>query len=269
MAVKQVDEPVRAARRKAPPEAQPNRQASIRTQRIPELMAADVRRRILRGELKQGDSLPTETDLMAQYKVSRPTLREALRLLESENLIMVRRGGIGGALIQKPDLDMAARQFGFVLQDQGATMSDVHRARTIIEPPALAALAMRVTPTQLAELRVRTAALNDVIGDAELFSRAAEAIREEIVAMTGATTVRLLMRLLREVVQKHTTAVGGIPSERWAKLQKLSLRSHERLLDLIGEGNAEAAEEFWREHLDQVEHHLGRSAGTRIIDLVD
>src|ERR1700722_16313135 len=71
-----------------------SRSSVVRTQRIPQLMANDIRRRILRGELKAGEALPAEAELMAQYGISRPTLREALRILESEQLIVVRRGGI-------------------------------------------------------------------------------------------------------------------------------------------------------------------------------
>ena len=148
-------------------------------------------------------------------------------------------------------------------------MGDVHRARTIIEPPALASLALSVTPAQMAELEAKLEATNALIGNPSAYSEAIEIIRERIVEMTGAVTLVLVMRLLREVVQKHTTAVGGVPPDRWAKLQKLSQRSHLRLLKLISAGNAEAAEGFWREHLAEVQHHLGRAANIRVIDLTD
>jgi DNA-binding FadR family transcriptional regulator len=246
-----------------------SRSSLVRTQRIPQMMANDVRRRILRGELAVGQAIPAEAELMAQYGISRPTLREALRILESEQLIVIRRGGIGGAIVQRPDLDVAARQFGSVLQDRGATMGDVHRARTIIEPPALASLALSVTPAQLAELEAKLEETNALIGNPTAYSEAVEIIRERIVEMTGAVTLALVMRLLREVIQKHTAAVGGMPSERWAKLQKLSQRSHLRLLKLIGAGDPEPAEEFWRKHLAEVQYHLGRAANVRVIDLTE
>jgi DNA-binding FadR family transcriptional regulator len=246
-----------------------SRSSVVRTQRIPQLMANDIRRRILRGELKVGEALPAEAELMAQYGISRPTLREALRILESEQLIVVRRGGIGGAVVQRPDLDVAARQFGSVLQDRGATMSDVHRARAIIEPPALAALAVTVTPAMIAELKTKLEETNALIGNPTAYSEGVEMIRERIVEMTGAVTLALVMRLLREVIAKHTAAVGGVPPDRWAKLQKLSQRSHLQLLKLIGEGNPDAAERFWREHLAEVQHHLGRAANVRVIDLTE
>jgi|KBSSwiStaDraftv2_1062776.scaffolds.fasta_scaffold33380_3 DNA-binding FadR family transcriptional regulator len=244
-----------------------DRSGAIRTQRIPDQVAADIRKRILKGEI--GAALPAEAELIAQYGVARPTLREALRILEAEQFITVRRGGLGGALVRRPDLDVAARQFGYVLQDRGVTMADVHRARALIEPPALAALAASVTPAQVEELRALLSEAQRYIGEPLAYSGATEAVRERMVEMTGAATVALLMRMLRELVQRHTAATGDMSAERWAKLQKLSLRSHERLVELIAAGDGPAAEAFWREHLREVEQHLGRTASQRVIDALE
>jgi DNA-binding FadR family transcriptional regulator len=251
------------------PGASASRAGLIRAQRIPEQVAADIRKRILRGEIGEHDALPAENELMVQYGVSRPTLREALRILEAERFIVVRRGGIGGALVQRPDLDVAARQFGFVLQDRGVTMADVHRARALIEPPALSALAETITPGQRAELDAMLQRAQAFIGDPDRYAHAIETVRERMVEMTGAATVALLMRMLREVVERHTAASGGIAPERWSKLQKLSLRAHQRLVELVGAGERAAAEEFWRQHLAEVQHHLGPVAATRIIDVLE
>jgi len=62
------------------------------------MIASYLRSRIVRGELAEGDSLPSEVELMHQFDVSRPTLREAFRILETESLIVIRRGSRGPAL---------------------------------------------------------------------------------------------------------------------------------------------------------------------------
>ena len=93
--------------------------------------------------------------------------------------------------------------------------------------------------------------------------------REAIVVMTGRLTVAFVMQMLRDLVQRHTTAVGGHPPDRWAKLQRLSLRLHARLLDLIEAGDGKAAEDHWRNHLAEVERLIGRSTSTKIIDLFE
>ena len=66
--------------------------APVKVPKTAELVAAQLRRQIVRGDLREGDALPPEATLMEQFAVSRPTLREAFRVLESEALISVRRG---------------------------------------------------------------------------------------------------------------------------------------------------------------------------------
>src|SRR4051794_13190056 len=84
----------------------------VRVPKMAELVAGHLRRQIVRGELAEGAALPTEAALMQQFQVSRPTLREAFRVLESESLITVRRGARGGARVQLPNADVAARYAG-------------------------------------------------------------------------------------------------------------------------------------------------------------
>ena len=72
----------------------------VRVPKMAELVAARLRRMIVRGELVEGDALPSETALMEEFAVSRPTLREAFRVLESESLINVRRGARGAGPVR-------------------------------------------------------------------------------------------------------------------------------------------------------------------------
>src|ERR1700721_4766885 len=108
--------------------------ARLRVPKMAELVAGDLRRRILRGELVENDALPSESALMQRFGVSRPTLRGAFRVLESESLISVRRGAHGGARVHLPNADSAARHTALVLEHRGVTMQDVYVARGVIEP---------------------------------------------------------------------------------------------------------------------------------------
>src|SRR5947207_2228594 len=96
----------------------------VRVPKTAELVAAQLRRQIVRGELKEGDALPPEAALMEQFGVSRPTLREAFRVLESESLISIRRGSRGGARVHTPNGEVAARHAGLLLQVRGTTLGD-------------------------------------------------------------------------------------------------------------------------------------------------
>src|SRR5882672_10086009 len=106
----------------------------FRVPKTAELVARELRGKIVRGELKDGDTLPPEGELVTRYSVSRPTLREALRILESEALLTVTRGSRGGPRVHLPDPRLAARHFGLVLQSRGTTLSDIYGARLLIEP---------------------------------------------------------------------------------------------------------------------------------------
>ncbi|WP_250291830.1 GntR family transcriptional regulator, partial [Frankia sp. CiP1_Cm_nod1] len=131
----------------------------VRVPKTAELVAARLRRQIVRGELVEGDALPPEAVLMEQFGVSRPTLREAFRVLESEALISVRRGAHGGARVHTPNGDVAARYAALVLEYRGTTIADVHQARALLEPPCVRRLAQRHTEEDLARLRAALAAV--------------------------------------------------------------------------------------------------------------
>ena len=96
------------------------RNSTVRVPKAGEMVASQLRRQIVLGELKEGDQLPSESVLMEEFGVSRPTLREAFRILEAESLISVRRGSRGGARVVAPDASVAAPFVGLLLPCQNA-----------------------------------------------------------------------------------------------------------------------------------------------------
>src|SRR5690349_336305 len=111
--------------------------APIRSPKTAELVAGTLRRMVVDGQLKEGDFLPNEAELMVHFGVSRPTLREAVRVLESERLVEVRRGSRTGARVRVPGPEIVARPAGLLLELSGATIADVMTARSGIEPMAV------------------------------------------------------------------------------------------------------------------------------------
>src|SRR5690606_560438 len=82
--------------------------------KISQIIADDLRRKIAHGVYTHGSNLPPESKLIVYYEVSRPTIREAVRILETEGLIATTRGGPRGAKIQSFSSDQAARMAGLV-----------------------------------------------------------------------------------------------------------------------------------------------------------
>src|SRR6478672_4278028 len=95
--------------------------AAVRSPKTAELVAGTLRRMVVDGQLKDGDFLPNEAELMAHFGVSRPTLREAVRVLESERLVEVRRGSRTGARVRVPGPEIVARPAGLLLELSGNT----------------------------------------------------------------------------------------------------------------------------------------------------
>src|SRR3546814_16660333 len=84
--------------------------AFARVPKTAELVADRIRRRIISGELDEGASLPPEGQLLEQFGVSRPTLREAIRILEAERLITVTRGSRSGARVSAPRVESRSEE---------------------------------------------------------------------------------------------------------------------------------------------------------------
>src|SRR5258705_4678952 len=92
------------------------------------LIAAQIRKQIVMGELAEGDALPSEAEMVKRLGVSRPTLRQAFRILETEHLIAVQRGSRGGGTVFRPSAKLASRYLSDLLRYRANTLGDVLKA---------------------------------------------------------------------------------------------------------------------------------------------
>jgi DNA-binding FadR family transcriptional regulator len=123
------------------------------------VVAAEIRARIAEGRLKDGDRLPPLPDLADEFEISRPTLREALRILEMEFILDLRTGDRAGASICTPSTRVAAQMSGIVLEARKTTVADCFRALRLIEPPIIGLIASRINVKQLDALHTMNAKL--------------------------------------------------------------------------------------------------------------
>src|SRR5690349_23598711 len=106
----------------------------IRQPRVAEIVASQLREEILSGRIKEGDVLPSQESLFSEFGVSPPALREAIHILETDGLISVRRGNMGGAVVHLPSAERTAHMISMVLQSRSATPADVSGALLHLEP---------------------------------------------------------------------------------------------------------------------------------------
>ena len=243
---------------------------AVRVPKSAELVAAQLRRRIVRGELVEDDRLPPESTLMELFDVSRPTLREAFRVLESEALISVRRGARGGARVHTPNGDVAARYAALVLEHGGTTLHDIYTARAVIEPACAEMLAGTRTEETLRTLRAALAA-------EEAEHAAAPAIRLHlafhalVASEAGNQTLAVLAGMVRHIIdlanEEHVVAAADTPQTLDAFRD--GHRAHRKLVDLIAAGDGRGARELWRKHLEGAADYLleGNNAQT-VLDVI-
>jgi DNA-binding FadR family transcriptional regulator len=235
---------------------------TLRVPKTAELVAGRIRRQIVLGELKEGDALPSETALMGEFDISRPTLREAFRILESEGLISVRRGARGGARVQVPSEDVSAHSAGLVLQYRGVTLADVLEARVVVEAPAARTVAERRDRATSANELNKVLESIDTVREPERFGE----FNARLVELAGNQTLVLLTSMLEYIYRAATMHYVRTPHPEDARLNRKALRARANLIELIRAGDADGAEALWRKHLTEAGRVVGAEAAS-VVDL--
>ncbi|MBZ4595031.1 FadR family transcriptional regulator [Mycobacterium timonense] len=229
---------------------------AVRSPKTAEIVADTLRRMIVEGQLKDGDFLPHEAELMNHFQVSRPSLREAVRVLESDRLVEVRRGSRTGARVRVPGPEIVARPAGFLLEMAGATLADVMTARMGIEPYAARLLAEDGTAAAHRELRELIEEIPAAWETGKL-GAASTALHRRLVELSGNVTLTVIVGMLHEIFERHMTAAflsvqNVVPKVQYTKL----MRSYTRLADLVAARDGAETEAHWRRHMENASAEL-------------
>src|SRR5260221_4553083 len=243
----------------------------LRQPRLAEIIAASLRDDILTGKLKEGDSMPRQEDLFTQFRVSLPAVREAMRILETEGLVEVRRGNVGGEIVHLPKAERTAQMIAMVLQTRAASPSDVSGALSYIEPICARLCAAR--PDRATEvvpaLRAAIEAQQAEFADASRYSLNARRFHETLVERCGNETMILVIGALETIWSAHESAVwdeavaegngpgvagsrglAGDPAAPMAeRMRRAALRDHEKLLAAIEASDEDRAASIAGTHL--------------------
>lgn len=236
--------------------------------RVAEMVADILRARIVDGRIADGGLLPKQAALIDEFGVSLPSMREAMRILETEGLVSVRRGNLGGAIVHSPNARSAAYMLGLVLQSDRVTLADVAAALCLLEPACAALAAERDDRTTevVPRLRQLNGDADEQLSNGPVFTRLAREWHATMVGSCGNETMALIVGTL-ETVWSHHEAVwaddvesqGEYPSE---KDRQLALRAHMKITEAIASGNPDAAQRHARRHLHESQTYiLARSPG--------
>jgi len=217
------------------------------------MLAGELREQILDGDIPDGGKLPKQQDLLDHYQVSAPSLREALRILENEGLVTVKRGKVGGAVIHRPTVTHVANMVALVLEANSATVADVAALLEDIEPLCVPlSMSQSDFPTAI-EPRLREAIDDHGTDD----GASADRFHQLLVESCGNQTMLLQYQALMAVWQSHVADDDG--AVRGDDFGKRAEAAHTRILTLMTRGDAAAARQFAARHL--VETGRFRAAG--------
>jgi len=227
----------------------PELSGAVRSPKTAALLAQTLRKMIVDGRLNDGDYLPHEADLTVHFQVSRPTLREAVRILESDRLVEVRRGSRTGARVRIPGPEIVARPAGLLLALAGTTLADVMTARIGIEPYAARLLAEDGTEEAHNELDRIVEDIPQAWERGQLAAASAN-LHLRLSELSGNVTLAMIAGMLHEISEQHTAAaiLGArniIPKAQYSKL----MRSYRRLVELVTARNGAETEAHWRRHM--------------------
>jgi GntR family transcriptional repressor for pyruvate dehydrogenase complex len=246
---------------------------NLRFHRLAEQVADHLRRGIISGDIADGGALPKVDDLLRSYPVSKPTLREAMRILEAEGLITVRRGRFGGCIVHRPTPANLGYTLGLVLAAKQVTIDDVAVALRHVEPACAALCAgrrdrARAVVPKLRALHKRYVRLADDVVAAVAVSRQ---FHEALVGLCGNQSLIAMAGALESLWSSHEQSWAN----RVADTGEVTLEhrrhagdTHLRIIELIADGAAEAVRELVAEHLAAAQRNPKPSTAGSAIDPV-
>ncbi|WP_226578089.1 transcriptional regulator NanR [Acuticoccus sediminis] len=200
------------------------------------------------SELKPGDVLPSERDLMERFGVGRPAIREALQSLQNKGLITIAHGERSRVNVLSTDL--AVEQMNEVarllLSTEPSNLDYLKEARRLFETGVVGIAARNATAEDVADLRSLVGEQASHLGDAPAFVAVDMRFHVRIAALTGnPIIVTVSDAMLRWLFEYHHSLL------HWSGNEDVTLAEHARIVDLIEAGDADGAVEAMRAHLDR------------------
>jgi GntR family transcriptional repressor for pyruvate dehydrogenase complex len=235
----------------------------VLTRRTFEEAVDQIAERIQFGELRVGDQLPPERALATQMQISRPTVREALKVLADSGVLEVRPGPTGGAFVKSEFVprDVITRRSELRLSEVGGVLE----ARRMLEPRVAQLAAVHATAndfetmqrTIALQLRIARAAGDGigVVTHEDRFLALDQQFHLAIARATGNSTIVTLMRsLLRRLDIVRDMALHEPPTVEW------SLDVHQQTVDAIRAGDMDRIERVMDDHMAELERTWRRDS---------
>jgi len=225
----------------------------IKTRKIYEEIIDQLKQLIVSGQLKPGDRLPSERDLVESLRVSRASIREALSALEMMGLLEVRSGE--GTYVRELKPESVVEPLSWMLSMEKGTVLELLEVRKILEVQAVGIAAERITEDDLTKL---DSALNEMIRDLQNSDGGEKSDLLFHFTITRATHNKILIRLMDTIsdMMKHMLKSSRAELYKGKYTPELLLEEHMRIFDAIKSRDSELARLQMLKHLEGVEQEL-------------
>jgi GntR family transcriptional regulator, transcriptional repressor for pyruvate dehydrogenase complex len=211
-----------------------------------ESVAKQIMELIQSGELQQGDKLPSERSLAEKFKVSRSSVREAIKVLTHKNLVESKRGD-GTYICDRIDADII-EAFTEVFADQKKRLSDIFQFRKIIEPQIAALAAVSIDDETLNRMKVIVCNQEIRIRSGKDTSKLDEQFHREIAIASGNSIFTDMMEALSKIMEESRSQ----PLQNTKRVEK-SMTAHFDLLKAFEKHDSELAKKIMIQHIEDVE----------------
>jgi len=214
-----------------------------RAPRNPELIAAQIVRAITRGQYPPGSMLPQEEEMCQTFGVARNTIREALRILETQAVISVRPGRYGGPTVLPPNVDSIVSGLRIFLGQEGAVFEELLEARIAVERALAYRAASNVDAEQLEIIEKLAAEMEEQDCPLPRFVELNLALHGEIAEASNNRVLQALQLTIRTM--QGTSVSAHYSSEDRTDV----IADHRKVIDAMRAKDPEAAEEAMGRHL--------------------
>ncbi|NWJ45077.1 MAG: FadR family transcriptional regulator [Chloroflexi bacterium] len=226
---------------------------TLKVPRASELVAEKLRSIILSGVVVEGQNLPPEKDLVSQLGVSRATLREALRMLETEGLISTKTGPKGGATVRRPGSANLTRSLALLLQLEETPFQMLLETRRMLQPICAELAAQRISSDELQGLQMALEMMRHNLDDIPNYLEAQLRFHLGIISAAHNDVLRLYTTSVGEIITAQTARIGLSEAER-----RTGLKAAESILAAIEAHDGALAARRVEAHLRAFETILHR-----------
>src|SRR3984957_19044511 len=228
----------------------------VKRRRLHEPVADQIRQAIFRGLIVTGHKLPPEREMALHFQTSRVALREALRALEREGLITIRRGAGGGAFVANFDnaLNALADSLNTVVKLGSAKSANLTEMRSILEPEITRLATLRATPEDISAIEAVVIAQEQELVSGELSRKLDMEFHRCVAEAAHNPVMNIVVNAVNQSIRDSI-----LRSKRTEEMRKHVVTYHRNIFTAARSGNADLARQAMSAHVVDVQCHLETS----------